>query len=399
MEIAVSESDVVRDLVVSYCFPPYADTAAIVAAKRVEQRGRPVHVLQNAMTRIRKTDDGLMSLTADLVRRRYEVPSPTAFSSWRSIREFTFEGLQTALKWDREGPGYIRLYSRAQFAASHFLAARIVISRPSIEWTAEFSDPLSHDVTGAVRHASAHDDSLLVTLGNAVRDAGFEPPTSGNAMEWAEVLPFALADEILFTNAHQRDFMLSAIDDPRLRARVEERGVITPHPTPPPDFYHLAEPEYDLDAERINIAYFGNFYVSRGIGDVLEGLKVLPAELRSRICLHVFTSAPAKVEETICTLGLEDCVRTSAFVPFLDFLQLTTRMDALVVNDADTAATLGQNPFLPSKWSDYRGSGTPVWGLVEAGSTLDGLPLAFRSPIGHVTATVQVLAQMARSLN
>jgi hypothetical protein len=26
-----------RDLVVSYCFPPYVDTAAIVAAKRVRE--------------------------------------------------------------------------------------------------------------------------------------------------------------------------------------------------------------------------------------------------------------------------------------------------------------------------------------------------------------------------
>jgi hypothetical protein len=71
-------------------------------------------------------------------------------------------------------------------------------------------------------------------------------------------------------------------------------------------------------------------------------------------------------------------------------------MDCLPVNDAVSPAG-AQNPFLPSKWSDYRGSGTPVWGVVEEGSALDAQPLDHRSPIEHASAAVQVLSRISRS--
>lgn len=95
--------------------------------------------------------------------------------------------------------------------------------------------------------------------------------------------------------------------------------------------------------------------------------------------------------------GLQDVVRAGPFVSFLDFLALCRRMDVLLVNDAMTSGMLPANPFLPSKWSDYKGSGTPVWGIVERGSILDGQDLTYRSLVGYPSAAVQVLAQIANS--
>ncbi|SOC58088.1 glycosyltransferase [Ornithinimicrobium cerasi] len=384
-----------RDLVVSYCFPPYVDTAAIVAAKRVREAGRPVDVLQNRMAARRDTDAGLAQIADHLVVRRHEVPSPTFFSSWRSITRFTELGLQQALTWDRAGEGYERMYSRAQFAASHILAARFALLRPAVRWTAEFSDPLSHDVTGAVRHAPTADDALLARLGEGIVAAGFTPPTSGNVFEWAEMVAFALADEILFTNEHQRDLMVEAVAEEALAERVLEHAVISPHPTLPPEFYGLTDPDYPLEPGRRHIGYFGNFYATRGMGTVLEALASLPAHLRDRLCLHVFAGQRDALEQEVARRGLEGAVRTGPFVGFLDFLALSARMDVLLVNDAVTSGLLSSNPFLPSKWSDYRGSGSQVWGIVEPGSILDRQPLSYRSPVEHTSAAVQVLAQIA----
>ena len=64
-------------------------------------------------------------------------------------------GLETFLRWESLQGEYESVYSRAQFAASHFLAAQVKLSRPAIAWDAEFSDPLSHDVLGNVREAYA----------------------------------------------------------------------------------------------------------------------------------------------------------------------------------------------------------------------------------------------------
>jgi hypothetical protein len=63
------------------------------------------------------------------------------------------------------------------------------------------------------------------------------------------------------------------------------------------------------------------------------------------------------------------------------------------VNDAVTDPAI-RNPFLPSKWSDYRGSGTPVWGLLEEGSPLSAEPVTHASPVGDVHAAHKVLIDL-----
>lgn len=230
-----------------------------------------------------------------------------------------------------------------------------------------------------------------------MREAGFEPPTARNVYEWAEVVAFALADELLFTNVHQRDLMVQAVPDPALRERILERATVSPHPTLGPEFYELGTPDYPLEPGRRHIAYFGNFYATRGMSTVLEALEALPQELRDRVCLHVFAGKPDQLLGQVRQRGLQDVVRAGPFVDFLDFLALCRAMDVLLVNDAQTSSLLTANPFLPSKWSDYKGSGTPVWGIVEPGSILSSQDLAYRSPVGYTSAAVQVLAQIASS--
>lgn len=386
-----------RDLVVAYTFPPYVDPSAVVAAKRVREAGRPVDVLLNALGGMRRTDPMLDRIAGDLVVRRYEVPSPSHFASWASMSRFAALGLQQALAWDREGPGYERVYSRAQLAASHLLAARFALLRPEVAWTAEFSDPLSLDADGRPRRAAASPGLLLRRLTEGFAAAGLEAPRSGNAFEWAEAVAYAFADTIVFTNPHQRDLMLSRIEDDALRARAEQRAEVSPHPTLPPEFYALHEPPIELDPSVRHLAYFGSFYASRGLGTVLAALEGLPETLRERLHLHVFTSDRSALDEEVARRGLGRAVTSRPYAGYLDFLALSRQMDVLVVNDAVTVDTFEANPYLPSKWSDYRGSGRPVWGLVEPGSSLDRQPLDHRSSAGHVTAAVQVLARLATS--
>ncbi|MCU1537988.1 MAG: TPR/glycosyl transferase domain protein [Humibacillus sp.] len=391
---AAEPSAAARRLVVSYCFPPYADTAAIVAAKRVAQLGEPVDVVFNAMDAIRSRDPGLVRLCDGLVRRWAALPSRTAFSSWGSISEFRELGLATVERWEAEQGPYAALYSRAQFAASHFLAAEVKMGRPEIVWEAEFSDPLSHDVTGGVRSAPAVDDRALQRLRGAIEAAGHRPPDGLNAFEWCEVAAFALADTVLFTNEHQRDVMLEACHDADLAERVRQVARVSAHPTPPEELYRVADPVLDLDPSRRHLGYFGNVYANRGLTLVLDALTLLPSAVRDRLSLDVFTSKPADLEAEVTRRRLTGVVHARPFVGFLDFLALTRRMDCLLVTDA-VSPPGARNPFLPSKWSDYRGSGTPVWGIVEEGSALDAQPLHHRSPVGHATAASHVLLQIA----
>ncbi len=389
-------------LVASYCFPPYIDTSAVVAAKRVRQFGEKVDVICNAMDTIRRIDPSLTGIAGDLVNRFAALPTPSAFSSWQSITAYTAHGMRTAERWQREqGEPYRKMYSRAQFIASHFLAGRFKALNPDVEWVAEFSDPLSHDVLGQVRTAPMANDGLARVLAAQVGRAGFNVPEVGNANEWAEVVALSLADRIIFTNELQRDFMLSQLHDQRLAERAAAHAEVSPHPTLPREFYSMVESDYRVEQGVVNIGYFGNFYANRGVGRLLDALELLAPDDRERLRLHVFTSATSGEDLTavVDDRKLDKCVLVHPYAEFLEFLNLADKMDLLLVNDAVTPPNGTVNPFLPSKWSDYKGSTTPVWAVIEEGSSLDAQPegsIAVRTPVEHLTAYAQTLQRLAR---
>lgn len=386
-------------LVASYCFPPYNDTSAVVAAKRVRETGDPVDVVANAMDSIRRRDDSLTTICGDLVRRYAALPTASAFSSWKSITQFAEQGHRTAMRWQDEQGAYEKVYSRAQFAASHFLAARFKVANPQVAWTAEFSDPLSHDVLGGERSAPLETSPLATLLTEAIEEAGFTAPPGHNSLSLCESSAFALASEIIFTNPLQRDFMLEHCHDPRLAERASQIAVVRPHPSLPREYYDIVQSDYQVDESVVNIGYFGNFYANRGVNLLVDALAALKKEDRSRIVLHIFTAPDpgAELAELAQRRGLAEQIVVQPYADFLAFLNLCDRMDLLLVNDAVTPPESTVNPFLPSKWSDYKGSTTPVWALVEEGSCLDGIDeIAIKTPVEHYTAYTQVLTRLAR---
>ena len=67
---------------------------------------------------------------------------------------------------------------------------------------------------------------------------------------------------------------------------------------------------------------------------------------------------------------LKSNVVVNKILHYFDFLAVSRKFDALVVNDAQTKTFKWINPYLPSKLSDYKGSGSPIWALFEEGSEL-----------------------------
>lgn len=384
-------------LAVAYAFTPYSDTSAVVAAKRIRLAGRPVDLIQNAMDEIRGTDPTSDLICAPLLRRRAVLPTRTKFGAWGSIVEFCEAGLTQIEEWERDGAGYRRLYSRAHFIASHFLAALHKLRHPGVEWEAEFSDTLSRNGVGELRASDVLPGPLLDELRSGILRHGGTPPESTNVYVWGEYATLTLADRLLFTNGAQREFVfnLYPADDPVI-ARARARSVVAPHPSPPDELYAATPSTYPLDPGLCNIAYFGNFYASQQPEDVLQPFAELTAQDRSRLRLHVFTGATGELEQLVDALGLAETIAVNGRLPYLEFLNLARRMDVLLAVDARTPPGQDRNPVLLSKWSDYAGAGTPVWGVVEEGSELAGQALAHRSPLGHRTAALQVLTRLSR---
>lgn len=385
-----------RDLAVLYVALPYNDTSSLVAARRLRAAGAIVDVVSSDMSALRDLDESAVAIWEDFVDQVAETDTKPSSAHWPGITDFVWKGMAAIEGWEAEKGKYRRLYSRAMWPASHLLAALYKIRNPDVIWTAEFSDPLIHDIKGEVRQSNgAVDKDLLEEFREAMIVNGFKAPSDENMYVWVESLAYALADRMLFTNEHQRSYMLSYFEDEKLRDRAAAHSEIAPHPTLPERFYHLRPCPYVLDEKVVNIGYFGVFYATRGLTEVVNGLKAMRPELRAKVRLHIFTPKPDELRDEAKAAGIGDVVIANSYVSYLEFLNLTTKFDALLVNDTRTLDTHDVNPYLPSKYSDYSGSGRPVWGVIEPKSILSQQPLEYVSELGDVDGARDVLERLA----
>lgn len=384
-----------RQLVIAYCFSPFMDTSAVVASKIVADRGEYVDVISNDMSSIRNVDDAVSTISDRWIDSRTQIQVQPAFSDWPLITEFAEQALEAALAQARSKGGYEHVYSRALWVGSHVAAARFKLRSWSTEWSAEFSDPLRHGVDGGRRKGAIVDNETARLLERTLTDRGFKRERVETLFDLVELSTFALADHLIFTNENQRDSMLDGIASDRLRDEALAKTVVRRHPEPPRHAYSAVETSYRLPDGPINIGYFGAFYRNRSIDEVLVAIANLHVEEQRSIRLHVFSNSPEAVSTAAAAVGVSPLVYSNKYLSYMEFLSVTTKFDYLLVNDVNLG--VGHvNPFLPSKLSDYRGSGSKIWALVDPGSPLSREHVDYSSPVGDSHSAMSVLRDMVR---
>lgn len=383
-------------LLISYNYPPFADASAITAAKRAYMSGYQWNVVSQDMSKVRRRDPQLTSITGPSTSLHETIPGAPAFGSWRAMAEFCKDGLTAIERISiKQGPQRY-VYSRAMWPASHFLAAlHKKASEHHVYWSAEFSDPLRTDVLGRNRVGPVLEDSFFKELKKHLLDSEFGLPPVESTFAWSEWLAFCFADEIVFTNPLQRETMLAGIGDVRVVQRVRERSTVTPHPTLSSRFYDQEPVELNLDPSRAHVGYFGTFYANRGMGDALRALTLMSNVERNSILFHIFSDDAATILEQTKRLGVSNCVEVHGQLPYLQHLNAAKQMSALLVVDADTHSDGHRlNPYLPSKLSDYLGSGKPIMALYEPGSMLSRHQSRYSAPLHDIEATATALARL-----
>lgn len=384
-----------KSLVISYCFPPYVDTSACVMAKRLRAEGEIVDVVYNNMSKVRNISNDLNLLVNDLIEQRKIVNTPSTFANWSGIYDFALE----TLKWaTRKQSNYEKIYSRAMWPASHFAAFLVKQANPELKWTAEFSDPILWDIKSQERYSkldldfinsnvygkSKEIDSLLLKYNN-----------NDNLYFWCEILPYVYADKIIFTCTNQRDYMLSMLNDEKIRALVLNKSVISQHPTLTPFYYNLGNASYPIDKGVKNVGYFGAFYAKRNLDDVVKALQTYKRYGRKDILLHVFTEQIDDALEFVKENNLSDYIRVNKYLEYLDFLKVINVFDCLIVNDSIVKQEKGINPYLPSKLSDYIGSASDIWAIVESDSALSKIKdCKYTTMAGDSDAAIEVLKKI-----
>lgn len=394
----VVNRDKARDLAFVYCFAPFADTSAVVAAKALAERERVVDVVTNDMASVRKFDPAVSALADRWIDQRTIIDARPSFADWSLIGEFAEKAVEAAERSHTRKGGYQTMYSRALWVGSHVAAALFKLRHWEVEWTAEFSDPLRRDVEGEKRVGPIVDDSTSAELLQSLASNGYDTAAVDTLFDLVEMSTFVLADVIVFTNANQMNYMLSELHDDDLRRSVKSKSVVRQHPAPRRSAYFVRPTKYRTPPECVNIGYFGNFYANRGIGDVLLAIANSNSVVRRAVRLHVFSNSRDEVVRAAASLGVGANVYSNDYLPYMEFLNATTKFDVLLVNDVETSDLLSVNPFLPSKVSDYSGSGRPVWAIVDEGSPMSELEFQYRTEIGNVSRLVATLEEIVSSV-
>lgn len=359
-------------LIYSYCFVPYVDTAAVVMAKRIRELAKPVDVIFNNMSNVRAKNVRLEEIAKGFVGEKIEVTSPASFSNWNLIKKFVDLAHLEAMELSKKrGRGHSNLYSRVMWPGSHFAALLHKLKDSNTRWIAEFSDPLLKDIHGNDRDATIDRKWLENNhVISGIIEKGFAVPSTNNLFFWCEYIAYVFADELVFTNMHQLTYMASYVEDDDVKDLINAKSVIEPHPTLPKKYYSLSSPGYEINEDKVNFAYFGNFYATRGMSYIFQAISSLPGDLKSNCRLHIFTNKTEDLMSQIRSFGLSEEVVVNDYVDYLDFLSLANKMDCLIVNDAVTEGVKIVNPYLPSKYSDYLGASANIWGICERESVL-----------------------------
>ena len=375
-----------RHLAISYCFAPFSDTSAVVAAKAIAERRRVVDVITNDMSAVRRRDPAVSELANRWIRSVEIIDSRPAFADWNLISDFAQKALQVAERNNVLNLGYESMYSRALWVGSHVAAALFKLRHNRVHWSAEFSDPLSRGADGRARPGAIVENDTSRALMAAVKAYGFAVDGIETLFELAEVSTYIFADELIFTNENQLEYMLSLRLPDGLAELVRKKATVREHPQPAASAYTVSPTSYPVPLETVNIGYFGSFYPSRGIDDVLIAIANLPVEVRRHLRFHVFSNKRDDVEARSLALGVGDCVYANPYLDYMEFLNATTKFDVLLVNDVERGPELAINPFLPSKLSDYRGSGSDIWAIYDEGSVLSREPARYKDPVGSAAA-------------
>jgi len=387
-----------RDLALLYLFPPRLDTSALVAARRLRERGLVTDVISQNLEGLRSHDSSSLAVANAVVGSHVVldddpgVPlTPAIFGSWQSVLSYVEKSMAAVDRIQAERGPYRSVYSRAMAVHSHYAAAILKLRQPEIRWIAEFSDPMRFDSNGLERAHIVGSGWLADEVREALSGAGVDLPAEIPLFSTAEYLAYALADEIVFTNQNQMDVMMNYCEYPQLKERARSRCRIEVHPTLPERFYHRMNAGQPATVGKVNIAYFGVFYRSRGLDVVLDAIRGLPLAVRDSMRLHVFVDDPEKFRATLIAEEVADVVVAHGFLGYLKFLNATTKFDVLLVNDAVTRDHHSVNPYLPSKLADYLGSGTPIWAIYEPGSVLSAIKTEYRSEVGDARGAAEVL--------
>ncbi|MGI6447924.1 MAG: hypothetical protein ACOX01_04860 [Methanobrevibacter boviskoreani] len=379
-----------KTLVCMYNYIP--DTSGIVAAKRIYQNKEKVDLIHNKQPKD-EFDTDFNNLVSQYIEDEVEIDTLYRFNYGNHSKEFIKKSLKEIEKLTSRKGQYNKVYSRALFAISHFLAFEYKLKNPNVKWIAEFSDPMLYDSNGEKRESKLDKESAN-RLNDIIKNKGFKPHyDNDNYFFYAEYIPYLFADKIVFINENQRSIMLNSLPTD-LKDSVIKKSIVLPHPILDKEVYYLKNANYNnIDKNKVNLAYFGRFYDKRKPYSILSSLYALDDKIKEKCVIHLFLPNKDEYQKLVDCMPLnKDNIIINDYYNYLEFLNLLTKFDCLICPDTKTDKHYPYNPYLPSKVSDYLGSQVDIWGIYEKNSPINKMDeIKYKSDIDNLKSIEETL--------
>ena len=394
----MKDSNASDELVISYLFPPSKDVAGMVLAKRYMLSEKRFDVIQADVKKNR--DDDFKRCVDEYINDQILID----INCNSSFPDCIFEFIDKSMAELDARKTYKRISTRVWKLANNFLALEYKLKHPEVYWTAEFSDPLLYDIYNNRRDEDKkkdiHNQEYIDKLNSAIDKFNKTNATDfklldtpSNVHFLVEYIAYIFADKIIFTNENQREIMLDQFPLD-VKDFVIQKSEIKPQPVLPEKYYHVKECDVDLDSNKINIGYFGNIYSKRHFEMVFYAFETLNHKFKDRLKFHFYINDDDLFKQLTANLEILDNIQINETIDYLYFLNTTTKLDVLIINDLITGDCFDINPYRPSKLSDYQGSGSDIWAICEKGSILENTDVKYKSYIDEFESNTDVLVSI-----
>lgn len=366
-------------LALIYTFYPNVDTSGNVFAKRLcSEIQRPTIVVTNRYISNPPLDESLSALISPYLFKRIEIDSPFTYRNWEHFEKYIDGAIAAYRKEILNGTEIDTIYSRSMSVVTHLAAYKLKKKYPHLKWIAEFSDPIIKDVDGTERKTII--PNSWIQESNLTKN--LEPfDDNRNLFFVSELLVYLFSDEIVFTNSHQKKFMYSYLLEKTLDlnlretfiSSVDRKSIVKSHPILNEKYYNLSLYKEIIDHDLINIGYFGNVNFNRDFNRVFESWLELDSNKKSKIRLYIYSNMRKdiilkKVPKELCKY-----IYVKPSLNYIDYLGILNSFNYLLSIDTRVNDIFGINPFLPSKLSDYLGSGSKILALVDKNSPISNI--------------------------
>lgn len=373
-----------KKLIISYAFPPSSTTTGNAMAKKILKKKNNVDIIYASLKNL-DYDEEFAKILDKYLTNKYVIDLDFN-TSWDNIKTFTTEGMNKLNKISE----YESMYSMCHFIHSHFLALEYKLEHPNTFWSAEFSDPLIYNFEGKLNSSPIDDEKYLNKINKIIPD-NFKKISKTDTLNYiCEYLAFIFADEIIFTNENQRKVMLEIFPNQEICPIVEKKSRIIEHNTLDEKYYNIHESDYEIDESYVNFGYFGVIFGKRTLEDFVNAFDNLNDEYKDKFKLHIFTPTIILFEQLLSKDVMKNTIINNN-INYLEFLNICKKFDVLLVNDTRTSNLYSTNPFLPSKLSDYEGSGSDIWAICEKNSPMDKKEIKYKSRLNDIESSINTL--------